>query len=113
MASCCIRALEGSNYDVRVCVAELLGSLLASSQKPEATKVKKIALEEIFGIMSAAFLRGGVGFLKGGSGELLKSGTSQDVRVGVTQVGCKLNLSPRNCSFDTYQHIGNDTHITR
>ena len=101
MASCCIRALEGSNYDVRVCVAELLGSLLAASQKPEATKVKKIALEEIFGIMSAAFLRGGVGFLKGGSGELLKSGTSQDVRVGVTQVGFRLDMSPRNYHFDS------------
>lgn len=86
MASCCIRALESSNYDVRVCVAELLGSLLASSQRPEAAKIKRVSLEEIFNIMSAAFLRGGFGFLKGGGGELLKSGTSQDVRVGVTQV---------------------------
>ena len=86
MASCCIKALEGSNYDVRVCVAELLGSLLAASQKPVAGKAKKDSLEEVFSIMSAAFLRGGVGFLKGGGGELLKSGISQDVRVGVTQV---------------------------
>ena len=86
MASCCIRALEGSNYDVRVCVAELLGSLLASSQRPDPTKAKKIPLEEVFNVMSAAFLRGGVGFLKSGGGELLKSGMSQDVRVGVTQV---------------------------
>ena len=86
MASCCIKGLEGSNYDVRVCIAELLGSLLASSQKPEAAKTKRVSLEEVFNIMSAAFLRGGVGFLKGGSGELLKSGSSQDVRVGVTQV---------------------------
>lgn len=87
MASCCFKALEGSNYDVRVCVAELLGVLMACSQKPEPGKAKKVNLEEVFNIMSAGFLRGSVGFLKGGGGELLKSGMSQDVRVGVTQVG--------------------------
>ncbi len=86
MASCCLKALEGSNYDVRVCVAELLGVLMALSQQADVGKAKKVGLEEVFNIMSTGFLRGSIGFLKGGGGELLKSGMSQDVRVGVTQV---------------------------
>eukprot|EP00794_Sanderia_malayensis_P020258 gene20258-22242_t len=85
MASCCFKALEGSNYDVRVCVAELLGTLMAFSQSETAAKVKKISLEEVFSMMTGGFLRGSVGFLKGGGGELLKGGMTQEVRVGVTQ----------------------------
>ncbi len=99
LASCCFKALEGSNYDVRICVAELLGVLMAFSQKVDAGKARKVSLDEVFTMMSAGFLRGSVGFLKGGGGELLKSGMNQEVRVGVTQVrnttfsfSCSLNI---------------------
>ena len=88
MAQACFKALEGSNYDVRICVAELLGTLMASSQKQtsDGGKVRKVSMEEMFSMMNSGFLRGSVGFLKGGGGELLKSGVSREVRVGVTQV---------------------------
>lgn len=89
MMSACFRALDGSNYDVRVCVAQLLGTLTAMTQDPKAGsgKGKKISLEEVLSLMSGGFLRGGIGFLKGSGGELLKSSASREVRVGVTQVG--------------------------
>lgn len=88
MMSTCFRALDGSNYDVRVCVAQLLGTLTAMTQDPKAGsgKGKKISLEEVLSLMSGGFLRGGIGFLKGSGGELLKSTASREVRVGVTQV---------------------------
>lgn len=90
--STCFKALEGSNYDVRVCVAQLIGTLMAMTQQvpsPTASgsKTKKTcSLEEVFSSMSGGFLRGGIGFLKGSGGELLKSVASREVRVGVTQV---------------------------
>jgi len=90
--STCFKALESSNYDVRVCVAQLIGTLMAMTQQiPSATvaggKNKKTwSLEEVFSYMSGGFLRGGIGFLKGSGGELLKSIAPREVRVGVTQV---------------------------
>ena len=36
VVSLCFRALDGSNYDVRCAVAELLGNLLATAQNPKA-----------------------------------------------------------------------------
>lgn len=92
LMSTCFKALEGSNYDVRVCVAQLIGTLMAMTQQlPSAlaagSKNKKTcSLEEVFLSMSGGFLRGGIGFLKGSGGELLKSVASREVRVGVTQV---------------------------
>ncbi|CAH3014392.1 unnamed protein product [Porites evermanni] len=92
MTSTCFKALEGSNYDVRVCIAQLIGSLMAMTQTPltPATgkgkkTVSPCSLEEVFASMSGGFLRGGTGFLKGGGGELLKSTAPREVRVGVTQ----------------------------
>ena len=96
--STCFKALEGSNYDVRVCVAQLIGTLMAMTQQissvtAAAGKNKKTcSLEEVFAYMSGGFLRGGIGFLKGSGGELLKSVAPREVRVGVTQVG---NLSEK------------------
>lgn len=90
--STCFKALESSNYDVRVCVAQLIGTLMAMTQQiPSATvaggKNKRTwSLEEVFSYMSGGFLRGGIGFLKGNGGELLKSIAPREVRVGVTQV---------------------------
>ncbi|XP_027038809.1 HEAT repeat-containing protein 5B-like [Pocillopora damicornis] len=89
--STCFKALEGSNYDVRVCVAQLIGTLMAMTQQissvtAAAGKNKKTcSLEEVFAYMSGGFLRGGIGFLKGSGGELLKSIAPREVRVGVTQ----------------------------
>ena len=93
MTSTCFKALEGSNYDVRVCVAQLIGTLMAMTQQtPSAATVgkgkKSCSLEEVFASMSGGFLRGGIGFLKGSGGELLKSIAPREVRVGVTQVSC-------------------------
>lgn len=92
MTSTCFKALEGSNYDVRVCVAQLIGTLMAMTQQaPSAVAAagknkKTCSLEEVFAYMSGGFLRGGIGFLKGSGGELLKSIATREVRVGVTQV---------------------------
>lgn len=86
MVSTCLKALEGSNYDVRVQVAQLLGILMAGSQKvvPNANKnTKKISIEDVFGLMASAFLKGGIGFLK--SGGIIESGLNREIRVGVTQ----------------------------
>ena len=91
MTSTCFKALEGSNYDVRVCVAQLIGTLMAMTQQvtsaTAAGKSKKTcSLEEVFASMSGGFLRGGIGFLRGSGGELLKSVAPREVRVGATQV---------------------------
>ena len=90
--SLCFRALDGSNYNVRVCLAQLFGSLMAATQQPlppaAGTKLKRVSLEEVLGHMSGGFLRGGIGFLKASGGELLKSAAPREVRVGVTQVSC-------------------------
>lgn len=81
----CIKAFDGSSYDVRSNVAELLGKLMAKSQQqrnPASVqmrgKVKWPSLDEVLNLMSNGFLKG--------SGELLKSTVSREVRVGVTEV---------------------------
>lgn len=60
MVTVCLKALEGSNYDVRVQVAQLLGILMAGSQakQMQGAKGKKISIEDMFGIMAAGFLKG-------------------------------------------------------
>ncbi|XP_015763644.1 PREDICTED: HEAT repeat-containing protein 5B-like isoform X1 [Acropora digitifera] len=90
MTSTCFKALEGSNYDVRVCVAQLIGTLMATSQQISSVSTsgknkKTCSLEEVFAYMTGGFLRGGIGFLKGSGGELLKTIAPREVRVGVTQ----------------------------
>lgn len=90
MVSTSLKALEGSNYDVRICVSLFLGTLMAATQQPPSggsSKGKRlVTLEEVLSLMSGGFLRGGIGFLKGSGGELLKSAAPREVRVGVTQV---------------------------
>ncbi|KAM6916379.1 LOW QUALITY PROTEIN: HEAT repeat-containing protein 5B-like [Xenentodon cancila] len=91
MATLCFKALEGSNYGVRVVVAKLLGTVMATALMPKQAavmrqNVKRATLEEVLELMATGFLRGGSGFLKSG-GEMLKGGgsVSREVRVGVTQ----------------------------
>uniref|UniRef100_A0A672QC35 HEAT repeat-containing protein 5A n=1 Tax=Sinocyclocheilus grahami TaxID=75366 RepID=A0A672QC35_SINGR len=83
VATLCFRAFEGSNYDVRVGISKLLGTLLASALEPGS---KRNSLKEVMELLSSGFLRGGAGFLRA-SGDMLKgiSSVSRDVRVGTTQ----------------------------
>uniref|UniRef100_A0A8C5STT0 HEAT repeat-containing protein 5B n=1 Tax=Laticauda laticaudata TaxID=8630 RepID=A0A8C5STT0_LATLA len=85
VATLCFKALENSNYGVRVAVSKLLGTVMATALIPKQN-VKKATLEEVLELMATGFLRGGSGFLKSG-GEMLKVGGSvnREVRVGVTQ----------------------------
>ncbi|XP_057200170.1 HEAT repeat-containing protein 5A isoform X1 [Triplophysa rosa] len=91
VATLCFRAFEGSNYDVRVAVSKLLGTLLASALEPRQAIAprpgsKRNSLEEVMELLSTGFLRGGAGFLRAG-GDMLKrtSSVSRAVRVGITQ----------------------------
>uniref|UniRef100_A0A8C3D0B2 HEAT repeat-containing protein 5B n=1 Tax=Cairina moschata TaxID=8855 RepID=A0A8C3D0B2_CAIMO len=88
VATLCFKALENSNYGVRVAVSKLLGTVMATALIPkQATAASSRAtLEEVLELMATGFLRGGSGFLKSG-GEMLKVGGSvnREVRVGVTQ----------------------------
>uniref|UniRef100_A0A8C3GB47 HEAT repeat-containing protein 5B n=1 Tax=Cyclopterus lumpus TaxID=8103 RepID=A0A8C3GB47_CYCLU len=91
VATLCFKALEGSNYGVRVAVAKLLGTVMATALMPKQAavmrqNVKRATLEEVLELMATGFLRGGSGFLKSG-GEMLKGGgsVSREVRVGVTE----------------------------
>lgn len=101
VAALSFRALEGSNHEVRCAVAYLLGNSAAaaltphkaaktgmvSSTNPSTASQKTPSIEEIMGVLSTGFLRGGGGFLKG-TGEMIKgpAATSREVRVGVTMV---------------------------
>ncbi|NXK58067.1 HTR5A protein, partial [Sylvietta virens] len=88
----CFKSFEGSNYDVRLAVSKLLGTILAraltSKQKTASTKhnVCRISLEDVMELLGTGFLRGSCGFLRA-SGDMLKgtSSVSRDVRVGITQ----------------------------
>ncbi|XP_048340337.1 HEAT repeat-containing protein 5B isoform X2 [Sphaerodactylus townsendi] len=91
VATLCFKALENSNYGVRVAVSKLLGTVMATALIPKQAavmrqNVKRATLEEVLELMATGFLRGGSGFLKSG-GEMLKVGGSvnREVRVGVTQ----------------------------
>uniref|UniRef100_A0A7N6F8A7 HEAT repeat-containing protein 5A n=1 Tax=Anabas testudineus TaxID=64144 RepID=A0A7N6F8A7_ANATE len=93
VATLCFRAFEGSNYNVRVSVAKLLGTLLAAAVEPRqpAAAPKQggrgpSSLEEVMDLLLGGFLRGGAGFLRA-SGDMLKGtrSVSKDVRIGVTQ----------------------------
>ncbi|KAL2083308.1 hypothetical protein ACEWY4_021081 [Coilia grayii] len=91
VATLCFKALEGSNYGVRVAVSQLLGTVMATALMPKQAavmrqNVKRATLEEVLELMATGFLRGGSSFLKSG-GEMLKGGASvsREVRVGVTQ----------------------------
>ncbi|KFM67811.1 HEAT repeat-containing protein 5A, partial [Stegodyphus mimosarum] len=77
--SLCFRSFEGSNYEVRCAVSELLGIIVATTQQashPAVGKNRLPSLEEVLGLMASGFLRGGIGFLKGSAGEMIKGGSS-------------------------------------
>ncbi|KAJ1103115.1 hypothetical protein NDU88_000543 [Pleurodeles waltl] len=92
----CFKAFEGSNYDVRIAVSRLLGSLLARAVVPKPgtgagaassrQSFRKTSLEEALELLATGFLRGNPGFLRS-SGDMLtgSSSISRHVRVGVTQ----------------------------
>ncbi|KAM9064661.1 HEAT repeat-containing protein 5A isoform X2 [Sarcophilus harrisii] len=92
VATLCFKSFEGSNYDVRIAVSKLLGTVLARAvmSKPGTAtsrqNVRKVSLEEAMELLGTGFLRGSSGFLRA-SGDMLKgtSSVSRDVRVGVTQ----------------------------
>ncbi|XP_032480273.1 HEAT repeat-containing protein 5A isoform X6 [Phocoena sinus] len=93
VATLCFKSFEGSNYDVRISVSKLLGTVLAKaiiSKHPGAAasrqSVRRVSLEEVLELLGTGFLRGSSGFLRA-SGDMLKgtSSVSRDVRVGVTQ----------------------------
>uniref|UniRef100_A0A663ME65 HEAT repeat-containing protein 5A n=1 Tax=Athene cunicularia TaxID=194338 RepID=A0A663ME65_ATHCN len=88
----CFKSFEGSNYDVRLAVSKLLGTVLARALASKQTTAsvrhnfRRISLEEVMELLGTGFLRGSCGFLRA-SGDMLKgtSSVSRDVRVGVTQ----------------------------
>ncbi|KAJ7407842.1 hypothetical protein BTVI_61674 [Pitangus sulphuratus] len=88
----CFKSFEGSNYDVRLAVSKLLGTVLARALTSKQTTVstkhnfRRISLEEVMELLGTGFLRGSCGFLRA-SGDMLKgtSSVSRDVRVGITQ----------------------------
>uniref|UniRef100_A0A8C4QZX9 HEAT repeat-containing protein 5A n=1 Tax=Eptatretus burgeri TaxID=7764 RepID=A0A8C4QZX9_EPTBU len=91
VATVCFKALEGSTYDVRVAVSQLLGTVLATAVGPKQAAVmrpnmRRVSVDEALELLALGFLRGGSGFLRSG-GDMLKGGTTinRDVRVGVTQ----------------------------
>eukprot|EP00731_Ephydatia_muelleri_P027849 Em0019g722a len=90
ISNSCLKALEGSNYEVRCSVAAFLGTLVSLTQKPLPPslkgKLKLPSLEEALLILSNGFIRGASMFMKAGGADLLKTGTaSREVRVGITQ----------------------------
>uniref|UniRef100_A0A8C4PIM0 HEAT repeat-containing protein 5A n=1 Tax=Equus asinus asinus TaxID=83772 RepID=A0A8C4PIM0_EQUAS len=89
VATLCFKSFEGSNYDVRIAVSKLLGTVLAKAiiSKPASRQsIRRVSLEEVLELLGTGFLRGSSGFLRA-SGDMLKgtSSVSRDVRVGVTQ----------------------------
>ncbi|KAM6181817.1 HEAT repeat-containing protein 5A isoform 2-T2 [Erethizon dorsatum] len=92
VATLCFKSFEGSNYDVRISVSKLLGTILAKAiifkhlGAASRQSIRKVSLEEVLELLGTGFLRGSSGFLRA-SGDMLKgtSSVSRDVRVGVTQ----------------------------
>jgi hypothetical protein len=89
--SLCFRAFEGSNYDVRCAVAQVLASLVAATQKPQTPthgkgSSRQVTLDDVLNLLAAGFLKGGIGFLKTSSAsEMIKgSAVSRETRLGVT-----------------------------
>ncbi|NWJ10468.1 HTR5A protein, partial [Crypturellus undulatus] len=88
----CFKSFEASNYDVRLAVSKLLGTVLARAVTSKHTAAstrqnfRRVSLEEAMELLATGFLRGSCGFLRA-SGDMLKgtSSVSRDVRVGITQ----------------------------
>ncbi|CAG9536111.1 unnamed protein product [Cercopithifilaria johnstoni] len=92
----CFKALESSNYEVRLTVAQLFATLLCTAMNPprrymsvtgsknqhNASSVKVVTTEDCFSILSHGFLRGGIGgFLK--TGTVAVTGGQKEIRVGI------------------------------
>ncbi|KAK0412174.1 hypothetical protein QR680_006073 [Steinernema hermaphroditum] len=91
----CIKALEDSNYEVRQCVARVLAKLLSlgiekpklplkgAPPPPGSTPIQpSLSVEEAMNLLGAGFLRGGLGgFLRSGSGAA--AGGQKEIRVGM------------------------------
>ncbi|XP_074597132.1 HEAT repeat-containing protein 5B isoform X2 [Brevipalpus obovatus] len=88
--SLCFRSLEGSTYEVRCAVSDVLGYLVSITQKPNhqivGKNVKNASLDEVLNLLALGFIKGGIGFLKGGPGDMIKGGSivSRETRAGVT-----------------------------
>ncbi|NXX85392.1 HTR5A protein, partial [Urocolius indicus] len=88
----CFKSFEGSNYDVRLAVSKLLGTVLAraltskQTTAPTRHNLRRVSLEDVMELLGTGFVRGSYGFLRA-SGDMLKgtSSVSRDVRVGITQ----------------------------
>ncbi|CAH1791410.1 unnamed protein product [Owenia fusiformis] len=88
VVSLCLRALDGSNYDVRCVVGKMLGLVIANTQNPKlikAAKGRELKLTDVLNILANGFVKGGTGFLKG-TGEMIKGtgNVNREIRVGVT-----------------------------
>ncbi|GMT12475.1 hypothetical protein PFISCL1PPCAC_3772 [Pristionchus fissidentatus] len=99
----CVKALDGSNPEIRLAVARLLSALLCAAHQPHtlmgagrraqppppssksgSASPSPLSVEDCFHLLSNAFLRGGVGgFLKGGSSNQASAGGLKEVRVGI------------------------------
>ncbi len=98
LISTCFKSLEGSNYEVRCCVAKLLGNLLSTAHSPKpqtgrlagvqtgtaAAGPKPLALEDAMNLLASGFLRGGSGFLRSSTG--LAANLPREIRTGVALV---------------------------
>ncbi|CAL1542615.1 unnamed protein product [Lymnaea stagnalis] len=96
VASLCVRALEGSNYDARCTIAKLLGNLMATAQTPKQqnSKLKSARLEDVLALLASGFIKGAVGgFLKASSaGDMIKGSNpvNREIRVGITHAYVEL-----------------------
>lgn len=84
----CLKVLEGANYDCRIAVAQLLGTILSKAiqfKPPEGSKIKSYSTDEVFSFLSMSFLHGSISLLKTSGVDLGKSVTPREVRVGVTE----------------------------
>ncbi|XP_067939352.1 HEAT repeat-containing protein 5B-like isoform X2 [Watersipora subatra] len=86
LVATCIRALDGSNYDVRCHIAQLLAVLLAECLKAKnvaGSKAKKYDVKEVLGLLASGFIKAG----KGSSAVEMVRGASainREIRVGIT-----------------------------
>uniref|UniRef100_A0A915KZA4 HEAT repeat-containing protein 5B n=1 Tax=Romanomermis culicivorax TaxID=13658 RepID=A0A915KZA4_ROMCU len=102
LVSSCLKALDGSNYEVRRTIATLLGTILAYGHYPKlfgklgpgsrinspdsqtssgATSVKPLTLEDCWTVLASGFLKGAMGFYRNGSAPV--STIQAEVRVGM------------------------------
>ena len=124
VATLCFRAFEGSNHNVRVSVAKLLGTLLAAAVEPPAgndprsrtsgrSELERRFVNSCFSLFPAAPRQGGrgrssleevmdlltAGFLRGGAGFLRASG---DMLKGTTSVSKDIRIGVTQVGCDEF-----------